>query len=74
MIARTSLFLSNRSQTVRLPRAVAFEDGVREVVILRDGCRRFIVPVDAVWDDLFAAPAVEIGPRDQPEMQVRDFL
>ncbi|MBS5905542.1 AbrB/MazE/SpoVT family DNA-binding domain-containing protein, partial [Roseomonas mucosa] len=31
MPARTTLFLSNRSQAVRLPKGVAFGEGVREV-------------------------------------------
>ena len=44
MLARTSLFLSNRSQAVRLPKAVAFAEDVREVVIVPDGPRRIIAP------------------------------
>ena len=68
----TSLFLSNRSQAVRLPKGVAFSESVREVAILRDGVRRVIVPADATWDDFFAGPGVDLGSRDQPAMQVRD--
>ena len=33
-MARTTLFLSNRSQAVRLPKAVAFDETVHEVTIL----------------------------------------
>jgi len=33
---RTKLFQSNRSQVVLLPKDVAFPEGVKEVVILRD--------------------------------------
>ncbi|MBE7213407.1 MAG: AbrB/MazE/SpoVT family DNA-binding domain-containing protein [Gluconacetobacter diazotrophicus] len=72
MMARTTLFLSNRSQAVRLPRAVAFESDVREVAVLRDGKRRIIVPIEAAWDDFFAADGVDLGERRQPEAQVRD--
>ncbi len=39
-MTRTTLFLTNRSQAVRLPKDVAFPPGVREVSILRDGARR----------------------------------
>jgi antitoxin VapB len=39
-MTRTTLFLTNRSQAVRLPKDVAFPLGVREVSILRDGARR----------------------------------
>ena len=71
-MVHTTLFLSNRSQAVRLPKAVAFSDGVREVTILRDGVRRIITPVDAAWDDFFAASGVDIADRDQPAMQERE--
>ena len=71
-LARTRLFTSNRSQAVRLPKDVAFPDGVSEVMILRDGNRRIIGPADAVWDDFFEAPGIDIGPRVQPDAQRRD--
>lgn len=73
-MTRTSLFQSNRSQAVRLPKEVAFPEGVRSVVILRDGKRRLIVPADAAWDDFFDAPGVDLGDRDQPEPQSREPL
>ena len=71
-MTRTTLFQTNRSQAVRLPKGVAFPKGVREVSILRDGARRVIVPADAAWDDFFDAPGVEIGDRDQPPVLVRE--
>ena len=69
---KTSLFLNNRSQAVRLPKAVAFPEGVREVAILKDGPRRVIVPVDASWDDFFDAPGVDLGVREQQALQDRE--
>ncbi len=74
MATRTTLFLSNRSQAVRLPRAVAFGDGVREVVTTRDGPRRIIVPAEAALDDFLKAGGVDLGNRQQPEAQRRDGL
>lgn len=71
-MTRTTLFQSNRSQAVRLPKDVAFPEGVRSVTILREGKRRVIIPADAVWDDFFEAPGVDLGDRDQPAVQVRD--
>jgi antitoxin VapB len=68
----TTLFQTNRSQAVRLPKDVAFPANVREVTILRDGARRVIVPANALWDDFFATPGIDLGPRDQPEPQARD--
>ena len=72
MAKTTTLFQSNRSQAVRLPKDVAFPEGVRSVTILRDGLRRIIVPSDAVWDDFFDAPGVDLGERSQPPDQERE--
>ncbi|TQK72518.1 MULTISPECIES: type II toxin-antitoxin system VapB family antitoxin [unclassified Nocardioides] len=50
----TRLFLSNRTQAVRLPKAVAFDESVSEVEIDVVGDTRVIRPagsrVDAFWD------------------------
>ncbi|HWK44733.1 MAG TPA: type II toxin-antitoxin system VapB family antitoxin [Stellaceae bacterium] len=71
-MTRTTLFLTNRSQAVRLSKDVAFPENVREVVILREGARRVIVPADAVWDDFFDAPGIDLGEREEPPAQVRE--
>lgn len=73
-MTRTSLFRSNRSQALRLPKDVAFPEGVKEVAILKDGARRVIVPANALWDDFFAAPGLDLGEREQPAMQERESL
>ena len=71
-MARTTVFQSNRSQAVRLPKDVAFPEGTREVTVLRDGKRRVITPSDAVWDDFFDAAGVDLGERAQPAAQDRE--
>jgi len=73
-MVETTLFKSNKSQAVRLPKAVAFPEGVRKVTIIRDGKRRIIAPADSSWDDFFAAPGIDIDLRDQPAVQLRDEL
>ena len=73
-MTRTKLFRSNRSQAVRLPKDVAFPEGVTEVAISRDGKRRVIVPANAAWDDFFDAPGIDLPPRDQPRTQERDKI
>ena len=70
-MTKTTLFQTNRSQAVRLPKDVAFPAGVRQVLILRDGASRVIVPVDAAWDDFFAAPGIDLPDREQPAPQSR---
>jgi antitoxin VapB len=71
---RTRLFQTNRSQAVRLPKEVAFPAGVHEVVVLRDGARRIIVPANAIWDDFFEAAGVDLGDRSQPAPPAREVF
>jgi antitoxin VapB len=71
-MTKTTLFQTNRSQAVRLSKDVAFPKGVHEVSILRDGPRRVIVPANAVWDDFFEQPGIDLGEREQPNAQERE--
>jgi len=71
-MTRTKLFRSNRSQAVRLPKDVAFPEGVRDVSVLREGARRVIVPANAVWDDFFDAPGVDLPEPSEPHAQERE--
>jgi antitoxin VapB len=73
-MTRTTLFQSNRSQAVRLPKDVAFPEGVRAVTIQRDGKRRIITPADQAWDDFFDAPGVELERGEQPKPQAREVF
>ena len=57
-MARSTVFTSNRSQVVRLPKAVTFPDDVREVDVVKIGSGRLVTPLGKRWDDLF-----EHGPR-----------
>ena len=68
----TSLFLSNRSQALRLPRDVAFPEGVRAVRVVRDGARRVVTPADAAWDDFFDGPGIDLPDRAQPAAGTRE--
>lgn len=75
--ARTRVFKSNRSQAVRLPKAVAFPESIKEVEIIAIGNKRVIAPVGQSWDDWFDAPGVSsdyMADREQPEEQVRVML
>lgn len=51
--AKSTVFTSNRSQAVRLPKAVAFPEGVHQVEVIKIGNARLITPVGHRWDDLF---------------------
>jgi hypothetical protein len=45
---------------VRSPKSLAFPDSVREVSIVREGKRLVIAPSNAVWDDFFDSPGVDL--------------
>jgi antitoxin VapB len=53
---KTVLFKSNQTQAVRLPKDVAFPEGVREVEIIKIGNSRVISPVGQRWDSFFSDP------------------
>ena len=72
-MVRTTIFHSNRSQAVRLPKDVAFPDDVKQVTVLREGKRRVIVPAWVPSGMSFSTrPAVDLGPREQPPAQARE--
>lgn len=71
---RAGVFMSNKSQAVRLPKAVALPAGVRQVDIVPLGRARLIVPAGEGWDSWFAAPGVSsdfMPSREQPAPQQR---
>ncbi len=61
-MSSSTVFTSNRSQAVRLPKAVAFPEDVHQVDVLKIGNGRLIVPRGRRWDDLFSS-----GPRASPD-------
>ena len=70
-MARSTVFKSNRSQAVRLPKDVAFPDGTRQVAIIKIGSARLITPIAQGWDDFFDnAPALSddfmVAREDRP--------
>lgn len=71
----TTVFLSNRSQAVRLPKAVALPEDVKRVEIIAIGRTRIITPAGEGWDSWFESEDVSadfMTSRDQPPMQERE--
>ncbi|CUJ54628.1 type II toxin-antitoxin system VapB family antitoxin [Achromobacter kerstersii] len=72
-----SIFKSNRSQAVRLPKAAAFPDDVTRVDIVTVGRARLLVPAGESWDTWFSGDSVTpdfSNDRDQPADQRREDL
>lgn len=71
----TTVFLSNRSQAVRLPKAVALPDDVKRVEIIAVGRTRIISPAEESWDSWFDGETVSadfMSDREQPQPQERE--
>ena len=76
-MAKGSVFTTNKTQAVRLPKAVALPDDVRQVEVICVGRGRLILPADAAWEDWFNQPGASadfMTDRKQPEPQDRDGL
>jgi len=72
-----SVFRSNTSQAVRLPKDVALPDSVKRVDIIPVGRGRLIVPAGEGWDSWFDEEGVTddfLACRDQPPDQQRESL
>ena len=74
---QTTVFLSNRTQAVRLPKAVALPPSVKEVDVVAIGDTRIISPAGTSWDSWFDGPGVSddfMIEREQPTDQQREAL
>lgn len=72
-----AVFKSNRSQAIRLPKAVALPEEVKRVEVVAIGRMRIITPVGESWDSWFDGEDVSADfmvERDQPAEQHREGL
>ncbi|GGW50905.1 MULTISPECIES: type II toxin-antitoxin system VapB family antitoxin [Vreelandella] len=72
-----AVFQSNRSQAVRLPKALALPEGVKRVDIVAIGRTRVISPAGEAWDSWFEGEGVSddfMSSREQPPEQERDMF
>jgi antitoxin VapB len=76
-MTKSTVFMTNKTQAVRLPKAVALPAGVRTVEVVKVGNARLVTPADGVWDTFFdASPASDdfLTDREQPPIHMRDPL
>ena len=48
-----SIFINNKTQSVRLPVGARFDDRVKRVVIRKIGKERILSPIENTWDSFF---------------------
>jgi antitoxin VapB len=74
-VEKASVFKSNRSQAVRLPKSVALPDDVKRVDVVAVGRARIITPEGTSWEEWFAGEGVSddfMAERAQPPEQQRE--
>ena len=72
---QTTLFKTNKTQAVRLPKAVELPASVKKVDVIAVGNTRIIVPAGESWDSWFDSLGVAadfMADREQPEDQIRE--
>ncbi len=73
-----AVFQSNRSQAIRLPKAVALPEDVKRVDIVAVGRTRIIAPAGEIWDSWFEDKTTTtddyLTDRGQPGEQEREAL
>ena len=73
----STVFKSNKSQAVRLPKAVALPEHVKRVDIIKQGSGRLVVPAGGSWDAFFDGPRLDddfLTDRAQPAPQRRNAI
>jgi len=76
-MAQSTVFKTNKSQAIRLPKPVALPDSVKRVDIVKLGRSRLITPAGESWDVWFDRKGVSddfMPEREQPDHQGRESL
>lgn len=76
-MAQATISMNNKSQMVRIPKALEFPEDVKKVSIIEVGNGLLIAPAEASWDDWFDRDSVTadfMTEREQPEDQEREAI
>ncbi|WP_386696794.1 type II toxin-antitoxin system VapB family antitoxin [Lonepinella sp. MS14436] len=55
-MVEASVFITNRTQAVRLPTEVRFDESVKKVAVRVVGQERILTPLDQMWESFFLSP------------------
>lgn len=67
-MTKGSVFMTHKTQAVRLPADVRFPEGVKQVLVEVVGNTRVLIPVESVWESYFDDPS----PVSEDFMRERD--
>ena len=74
-MTQATLFTNNKSQALRIPKALEFPAGIKKVSIISLGNARLIAPAETSWDSWFDDEGVTddfMAEREQPDDQERE--
>ena len=73
-MTQSTVFKTNKTQAVRIPKAVAFPDHVKKVQIISQGNSLLITPIDDSWEAFFSSAGIgdDFERPPQPEPQRRE--
>ena len=69
MMQEAAIFMTNKSQAVRLPANVRFADNVKKVIVRVIGNERILTPIEQIWDSFFFAEN-QVSDDFMPEREV----
>ena len=72
---KTTVFKTNKTQAIRLPKLVELPASVSKVMVVAIGNQRIITPIQESWDHWFDNPLCTedfMNERLQPEDQLRE--
>ncbi|MBG1231426.1 type II toxin-antitoxin system VapB family antitoxin [Aestuariivirga litoralis] len=76
-MSRSTVFKNNQTQAIRVPKALAFPDSVKNVEITRQGNGLLITPlVKSDWETFFSTPGIDedfLSDRNQDLPQSRKW-
>jgi antitoxin VapB len=59
IMTQSTLFKNNKTQAVRLPKALAFPDNVKKVNITQQGDSLIITPIKTSWEEFMMGPRLD---------------
>jgi antitoxin VapB len=74
-MAQSTVFRSNKTQAVRIPKSVALPDHIKHVDVIKRGNARLIVPAGGSWETFFNGDRIDkdfMSDRRQPLPQSRN--
>lgn len=74
-VVRSTIFKSGRNEAVRIPAAVRFPEGTKDVVIQQQGKSLVVTPAENSWDGFFAMPKLDddfLPDREQGQFEERE--